>query len=168
MKNTSLTALSVLFLTAFISLDASACRCLRESLDQQIASADAIFSGEVLWSTEKGPHNEAVVLFTKVLKISNDVGTSARYHLKDFLDEGRAAFFHGFSMSQTSCPGTNVVRPVGTKVIYIATRGSDGLFSFKSIPVGACDMDYTFVTSQSDQFFNLAVILDPGSLVTFR
>ena len=168
MKSFTWTTLSLAFFTAFVSLDASACRCARAPVDQQIAAADAILSGEVLWAGENGPNNQAIVLFTKVLKLSNDVGTAARAELATFLEEGRAAFFNGFSASQTSCPGTSVVRPVGTKVIYVAKRGSDGLFSFKDISIGTCAVNYTFVTSDSTQFYDLAVILDPGSLATFR
>lgn len=168
MKSLTWTTLSILSLTAFISVDASACRCAHLPLDKQIAAADVILSGEVLWSTENGPNNQAAVLLKDVLKISNDVGTSARIGLKAFIREGQPVFFNGYSTSQSSCPGTNVVRAVGTKVIYVASRGEDGLFSFKDIPVGPCDMNYSFLTSDSAEFYNLFTLLDPGSLATSR
>ncbi len=140
---------------------ASACRCAIPGIDSLIRDADAILTGASVWTMSEGLNNYSAVRMDRILHVSGRLDADAKAGLEKSVREGTVTFFRGrLSERSTSCPGTDVSLPEGTRMIYVARADEYGMISLVGESINHCSTFSTFLTAGNSRYEELSKALE--------
>ena len=142
--------LLVLFLSVY-SFSSLACRCVFKPVENLAKSHKVIFEGEVLFSDS----NKTLVQVTDILKSTVELE-------ENYI--GGWFIFEGTKDNASSCPGNNVMKIVGTKVMFFPELEKSLVntyhVDFFSSIISHCGSFYNYFEKGSDEYETIIKLIE--------